>query len=44
MIPLPVPTFSGIGSYAGLVIGVTLGFGVADMFMPQLQAAISKKE
>jgi len=44
MIPLPRPTFEGVFDYAGLVIGVTLGFGVADLFMPQLQQAISKKE
>jgi len=44
MIPLPRPTFEGIADYAGLAIGVTLGFGVADLFMPQLQAALSKKE
>ena len=44
MIPLPRPTFEGVFDYLGLVVGVTLGFGVADLFMPQLQEAISKKE
>tara|TARA_R110000764_G_scaffold142161_2_gene230201 strand:- start:530 stop:664 length:135 start_codon:yes stop_codon:yes gene_type:complete len=44
MIPIPKLSFDGLLDYAALVVGVTLGFGVADMFMPQIQSAISKKE
>jgi len=44
MIPLPRPTFEGVLDYVGLAIGVTLGFGVADRFMPILGDALSKKE
>tara|TARA_R110000824_G_scaffold223423_1_gene411159 strand:- start:1403 stop:1537 length:135 start_codon:yes stop_codon:yes gene_type:complete len=44
MIPIPKPSFDGVISYAALVAGVTLGFAVADLFMPQLGAAISRKE
>mgnify|MGYP003147040224 CR=1 FL=1 len=44
MIPLPRPSFDGVLDYAALVVGVTLGFSVAQLFMPQIQSAISKKE
>ena len=43
MIPIPKPSFDGLLDYAGLVVGVTLGFAIADLFMPQVQSAISKK-
>tara|TARA_R100001129_G_C5305427_1_gene243668 strand:- start:667 stop:804 length:138 start_codon:yes stop_codon:yes gene_type:complete len=39
-----IPKFSGAGlvDYAGLAIGLTLGFAILKTPMDQLQAAISK--
>ena len=43
MIPLPALSIEGLASYAGLAIGLTLGFTILKPAADSIQEAISKK-